>query len=171
MRRILFFGIPIRKSDYLKNVESKLSSMTKVQVGLPIPRMELEDKHQNKVSSHDFSKAKITLIDLWATWCAPCIATHPKLKQLYDVYNKKGFEIVGISMDEDKNKWASFLANNPLPWRNYIDPKGIKGDVDKTFSIVGHNGIPYFILLNQKGEFLQIDVDVEELENIIRSNL
>jgi thiol-disulfide isomerase/thioredoxin len=61
-------------------------------------------------------KGKIVLVDFWATWCVPCVQELPNVKANYEKYHAKGFEVVGISADETRDKVDAFLGANPLPW-------------------------------------------------------
>lgn len=69
-------------------------------------------------------KGKIGLLDFWATWCPPCIAELPKLKEAYKEYHEKGFEIIGISLDSDKGRLEDFINENDMPWAQAFDGEG-----------------------------------------------
>ena len=71
-------------------------------------------------------KGKVVLVDYWATWCAPCVASLPEIKTAYDRYHDKGFEVIGISLDhvKDKAKVETFLEDKKLPWPQSFDGKG-----------------------------------------------
>jgi thiol-disulfide isomerase/thioredoxin len=69
-------------------------------------------------------KGKVVLVDFWATWCGPCVAELPNVKAAYDKLHAKGFEIVGISFDDDKEKLTSFTKKQNLPWPQYFEAGG-----------------------------------------------
>lgn len=69
-------------------------------------------------------KGKVVLVDFWATWCGPCVAELPNIKAVYDKLHAKGFDIVGISFDDDKEKLTSFVRKEKLPWPQYFEAGG-----------------------------------------------
>ena len=111
-------------------------------------------------------KGKVVLIDFWATWCGPCIAELPNVKKTYTKYHKKGFEIVGISLDQDKGKLTDFVEDNDMPWPQHFDGKGWKNEFAVEFGI---RGIPAMWLIDKKGNLVDmkarsgLDAKVEKL--------
>jgi thiol-disulfide isomerase/thioredoxin len=61
-------------------------------------------------------KGKAYVVDFWATWCGPCVASQPEMKEIYKKYKDKGLEIVGISLDENKDDVVGFVKTNEIPW-------------------------------------------------------
>jgi len=98
----------------------------------------------------DFAKlkGKVVLLDFWATWCSPCVAEIPEVKETYKKLHAKGFEIVGISLDSDKSKLEQFIAKEEMPWAQYFDGKGWQNKVAQEYGI---NSIPAMWLVDKKG--------------------
>ncbi len=114
-------------------------------------------------------KNKVLLVDFWATWCPPCRAEVPELVKVYKAYKDKGFEIVGISFDQDKNAFESYVKENDMPWPQYFDGKGWENEVGPTYGI---QSIPAMYLVDGSGKIISTDLRngklEEELKKIIK---
>jgi len=93
-------------------------------------------------------KDKVVLLDFWATWCGPCVAELPNVKQAYAEYHAKGFEIIGISLDSEKSTLKDFIKENEMPWPQYFDGKGWENELAQEYGV---NSIPaVFLVKNSK---------------------
>ena len=107
---------------------------------------------------------KVVLVDFWATWCGPCIAEIPNMRAEYDKYHSKGFEVIGISLDEDRAEVEKFVAENGIPWPILFAGKGWQDPIAQFYGI---SGIPQLVLIGRDGNVITLDVRGEKLgENL-----
>ena len=108
------------------------------------------------------AKGKPVLLIFLTTWCPSCRSEIPHYKEIYETYGKRGLEVVGIDIEESKNKVSSFAAKNQIPYKTLLDEKG---RVASAYDIVG---IPTMVLINKDGQVLTrkyfaIDTVIETL--------
>ncbi len=96
-------------------------------------------------------KGKIVLIDFWASWCPPCLASLPELEEVYRNYHHQGFEVIGVSLDHSEEMLAQYLNKNPLPWMNIYDGY-FDGPNARRYEV---EGIPQSFVLDRKGRIVR----------------
>jgi thiol-disulfide isomerase/thioredoxin len=108
-------------------------------------------------------QGKVVLVDFWATWCGPCRAELPHVKELYDAYHDRGFEVVGISLDSDRAQLEEFLKTEKIAWVTLFDDKAESGWDNPIATKYGVNAIPTAILVNQQGKVVSLEARGPEL--------
>ena len=104
-------------------------------------------------------RGQIIVVNFWATWCGPCVAEMPKMKELYAKYHDKGVEFIGVSLDYSKDeggldKLKALVAKNEIPWPQYYQGNGFESE----FSLgLGIDSIPTVFLVNQQGKLFSLD--------------
>ncbi len=96
-------------------------------------------------------KGKVVLIDFWATWCGPCVGEIPHVKETYAKLHDKGFEIVGISFDQDRETLRKFTKEKGMEWPQYFDGKGWKNKFGEKYGI---HSIPAMWLVDKQGNLV-----------------
>lgn len=115
-------------------------------MGKPVPiKFTSVDKREVDLTQ---MKNKVVLIDFWATWCGPCVAEVPNVVKTYEKLHEKGFEIVGISFDADKDALEKFVADKKMTWPQYFDGKRWENKFGREYGI---SSIPSMWLLDKKG--------------------
>lgn len=107
-------------------------------------------------------KGKVVLIDFWASWCGPCRKSNPQLVQLYNKYKNKGFTILSVSLDTEAANWKAAIAQDGLIWPNHVSD--LRGWETPLTSIYGFNAIPHTVLVDAKGNIIEIGLRDSALE-------
>lgn len=105
---------------------------------------------------------KVVLVDFWATWCMPCMQDLPSVKAMYDELNGKGFEILGISLDEDRADLDGVVEDEEIKWPQAFDGKGWESDLAAKFGI---QSIPTTILLGKDGKVAAVNLRGKKLHD------
>ena len=113
-------------------------------------------------------KGKVVLLDFWATWCVPCRIELPNVIQTYKKHHADGFEVIGISLDEDKARLESFMKEKGMTWPQYFEGK--KWD-NKMAAKYGVNSIPATYLIDGDGKILGKDLRGDDLEKAVTAAL
>jgi thiol-disulfide isomerase/thioredoxin len=92
----------------------------------------------------------VVLLDFWATWCGPCLEELPNIRKNYEAYKSKGFEVIGVNLDQDPQALSEFLTSQQLPWIN------IRGN--EMAERCGVDTIPFVVLLDQNGVVADLHV-------------
>jgi thiol-disulfide isomerase/thioredoxin len=106
---------------------------------------------------------KVVLVDFWATWCGPCVAEMPNILAQYEKYHAKGFEVVGVSLDEDRAALEAFVAEKKLPWPILFQQSGGEGWRHPMATKYGISGIPQLILIGRDGNVITLNARGEGL--------
>lgn len=110
-------------------------------------------------------KGKYVLVDFWASWCAPCREEIPKLKEIYKRYKNKNFEILSISLDEDKAAWLTAISKENMPWLHVSDLEGFSSASARTYLITA---IPATFLIDPDGKIIDRDFRANELSERLK---
>jgi peroxiredoxin len=146
-----------------KDMESK----KKLAVGYPAPEIVMEDTAGNLVSLSSL-RGKLVLIDFWASWCRPCRVENPNVVRLYQTYKQYGFDILGVSLDNNREYWMRAIHADGLIWNHVSD---LKGWQSAAVALYGFNGIPFTILVDKNGYIIAKGLRGAALEQKVKSVL
>ncbi len=140
-------GPDFHNSDDYKSLSDRLEVLKKVAVGQPALDFTLNDPHGNPIAISSF-RGDYLLIDFWASWCGSCRVENPNIVKLYQDFNKKGFEILGVSLDKDRERWLAAIESDGLVWSQVSDLQFWNSAAGKLYGI---NSIPSNVLVNREG--------------------
>ena len=130
-------------------------------IGAQFTDFSMPDPKGKMISVSDYvKKNKYTLIDFWASWCGPCRAEMPTVVKAYDLYHAKGFEVVGVSLDNNKEAWIKAIDQLKMPWPHMSD---IKGWGCAGAALYNVKGIPANVLIDQQGKIVAKNLRGQDL--------
>jgi peroxiredoxin len=157
----------VQQSEQGKEVADRIALLSKIETGrqaLPFTQNNVDGK---TVSLADF-RGKYVLLEFWASWCGPCRAENPNLRKQYQLYKDKGFEVVGVSLDHDKDSWVKAIEKDQLPWVHVSDLQGWKNAVSTSYGIMG---VPANFLIDPQGKIIAQNLRGETLNKKLQEVL
>ena len=149
----------VKSSPSGARVKEFLGLEGELKIGSKIKEINEPDSSGKYVSISSL-KGKYVLIEFWASWCVPCRQIIPELKRVHQKFQNRNFTILGVSIDDKKEKWIEALSQEKMNWYNVSDLKGTDGFAAKVFNI---NSIPQNILIDGDGTIIAKNLTVTEL--------
>ncbi|ALJ00559.1 TlpA disulfide reductase family protein [Rufibacter tibetensis] len=161
------FKQALPNSKYTKSLDARLSKMRTTALGSAAPDIKLPSPAGPEIALTSL-RGKYVLIDFWASWCGPCRQENPNVVRMYNKYKDKGFEIFGVSLDQDRGKWLKAIENDKLTWPHVSD---LKGWESSAASLYGITAIPQTVLLDKEGKIIAKNLRGAALEEKLASLL
>ena len=109
-------------------------------------------------------RGQVVLIDFWATWCGPCLAELPHIRELYERYHQRGFDVIGVSVDRDQDALQAFVEKNKLPWAVTFHTDEAELGLAQPLAVqFGVSTVPVALLVDQEGRLISLDARGDEL--------
>ena len=171
---------PDKYSDLYKSLDAGLSKkfpndknvimfhevverMLSTNIGQFAPEISLPSPDGKEIALSSL-KGKLVLIDFWASWCGPCRKEMPNVIKIYSKFKNKGFEIYGVSLDQDKEKWMEAITKDGINWPQVSDLKYWDNLAARIYNV---QGIPYTVLIDKDGKIIAKNLRGQELEKKI----
>ena len=163
--QMLYKALPETSKKHPKMIEVKKDIDIKlaIQPGKPAPDFTLKTDKGGEFSLSSL-KGKYVLIDFWASWCKPCRASFPHLKELYKKYHDKGFEIVGITNDTKADMWLKAIEEDQTEWIHVVDEFPIQRKPARVISQYGMDFLPSTVLIDSNGIIIAKLLHGDELD-------
>ena len=159
----------LRSRQQIKDIESYLKGQEVKTEGTIITDFAASDPDGKTISAMEvITKHKLTIVDFWASWCGPCMQEMPHLVQLYNLYQPKGLEILGVSLDKEKSAWTEAIKKTGAKW---IHISELSSD-SKIANLFGITAIPFTLVVDQAGTVLASGhLTGTDLEDVVRQYL
>ena len=158
------FDNSIEQTKYVELLLDRIRNLYKVSIGSSFTDFTLNDTTGNPIALSSLIGENYLLIDFWASWCGPCRRENPNIVAVYNDYNSKGFDIIGVSLDTDKNNWIKAIEKDSLTWSHVSDLQGWNSAAGKLYAV---NAIPHSVILNENGTIVAKNLRGEELRDKI----
>lgn len=156
------------KLPVVKELNAMAAAMKAVSIGQKAPDFTMNDVDGNPVSLSSKIGSKLLLVDFWAGWCNPCRIENPNLVKIYNQFNKKGFDIFGVSLDQEKDSWVKAIADDKLTWTHVSDLQYWNNAAAKLYSV---RAIPANFLLDESGTIIARNLRGDALLNKVNEVL
>ena len=148
------FNKQCTSKDYKEEIAEKIENLKGLVEGKPAPSFTGNDITGKEYSLSDF-KGKYVYIDVWATWCSPCLGQLPHLEKLEEEFKNKDIVFVSVSVDSDKAAWETMIKDKNMKGIQLHAPEAWESEICKKYCI---NSIPRFILIDKEGKLINSNV-------------
>jgi thiol-disulfide isomerase/thioredoxin len=144
----------------LQDMVEKRKIQASLVIGAKFPAFDEKDLEGKPLVLTNYL-GKVVLLDFWATWCVPCLMELPQVQKTYEKHHSKDFEIIGVSLDGDREKLETFLKQKKMSWPQYNDGKMWDNKLAAKYAI---QAVPATFLLDREGTIIGKSLRGDELE-------
>lgn len=152
---------------YNKGNATEVNTEEGLTEGATAPEISLTNTNGELITLSSF-KGKYVLVDFWASWCTPCRKENPNVVSAFKMYKDKNFTILGVSLDNNKEKWQAAIAEDKLNWMQVSDLKGWESVAARDYNV---SSIPTNFLIDPNGKIIARDLRGPDLENMLNQVL
>lgn len=146
---------------------AKMAGLKTVSVGQAAPDFKLSNPGGTQIKLSDY-KGKYVLLDFWASWCGPCREENPNIVKQHAAFKDKGFDVLGVSLDDNKGDWMKAIQYDNLQWGHVSDLKRWDSKVAALYKV---DGIPASFMIDPSGKIVAKNLRGADLENFLRKTL
>lgn len=160
-------GEDMRTEGYIKNQIARLDALKRLVIGAPAIIFSAKTMSGKNINLGEY-RGKVVLLDFWASWCAPCKKEMPNVKKVYKEFRDKGFEIIGISLDNNEAMFKNYVRQQSITWPQVFDGKGWMSEIGRLYAV---SAIPATFLLDRDGRIRHKNLRGSELREAIEALL
>lgn len=160
-------GQEARRSVQGRWLKGYVDRVARIAVGGIAPDLKMQTPEGGTLSLYSV-KAKVKILDFWASWCGPCRAENPNVRSVYEKYHEKGLEVVSVSLDVKADAWRKAIEVDGMVWKHMSD---LKGWNSQAATVYGINAIPRLFVLDQNNRIIAEGLRGEELEKCVKKIL
>jgi len=151
------FDDHVRQSSFGQRIITTMTTIQKTAVGTVAPLFTMNDLEGNQISLEKY-KGKYVLVDFWASWCGPCRDENPRIVGIFNKFKGPKFDILGVSIDQNREKWKEAVVADQLAWTQVIDDSNV---ANKEYGVVA---IPANVLVDPQGVIVAKNLFGRKLE-------
>ena len=156
------FSGAMQQSSLMQRAKQEMDALLHTQIGASYQDIKLPTPAGEELAlSTVVGEGKYVLLDFWASWCSPCMGEVPYLKAAYNKYHSKGFEIYGVSLDDNKEDWTEAIEKYGMNW---LHVSSLEGGQSAAAQAYGVQSIPMNLLLDPAGAIVAKNLRGEQLE-------
>lgn len=153
--------------DLLQKIENKKTEKSNLDINAIAPNFSANTPEGKTISLKE-CLGKVTIIDFWASWCGPCRRENPSVVALYNEFHSKGLSIIGVSLDQDLNKWKEAIVKDKISWFQVSNIKGWNDPIAILYQI---ESIPQTYILDSNGKIIAKNLRGDELKAKVKELL
>lgn len=161
-------GQGARNTVSARLMQERIERLRKSETGQKAPDFTLPTLTEGQTLTLSKVKAKIKIVDFWASWCGPCRLNNPSLRSIYADYRPKGLEIVSVSLDTKRTAWAAAVEKDQLPWLHVSSLKGWKCDVARLYNVTS---VPAIFVLDEHDNIIATNLRGDKLRTFLAERL